>query len=216
VTEHGLNESPPHPLGEEGRELAERVEELVRDGRQAAAQRAFSAGWRETVPELPYRFSRGLRKLNRQLLDEIAIRLAHDRGRPPELSLLFTSADLVAVRSVDDDDIIGYLKPKHARLLNSYGDDARLYVPHLLTIGIDHRRMVDSVTIELVRPELRVCSSCGARHSDAHVNCAACRAKRRKKGPDEKSREAAPVAFQEAIEALTAKASDDDHSEDQN
>jgi hypothetical protein len=194
----------------EGRGLADRVEELVRDGRPEAARRVFAQNWRDSVPDLPERFSVSLRKINRDLLGVIARRLV-GRSLPPELE--FHSVDLeIAVRSVDDDhQVIGWLRPVDARFLNDLGEDASLYRPQLLEIGVDKSGSPSSVAISVVRPELRSCSSCGARHADAHVNCAKCRALRRRKGPESESYEPAPVPFFEAVEAMTAP--DDDPPE---
>ena len=183
-----------------GRDLAERVEELVRDGRPGAARRELQANWRDTVPDLPERFPVRLRKINRDPLTAIALRL-RGRAHPPELRFDFSGPDGVSVRSVEDDDlIIGWLKPSDAHYLADLGDDAALYRPQLLEIGTDHRG-VTSVALSVVRPELRICSSCTRRHSGAHVNCAECRSKRRRKGPESDSYEPAPVPFHEAVEA---------------
>lgn len=191
----------------EGRDLADRVGELVRDGRPDAARRVFTQNWRDSVPDLPERFSVSLRKIDRDLLGVIARRLV-GRAHPPELEFHTAEQD-IAVRSVDDDhQVIGWLRPADARFLNDLGDDAALYRPQLLEIGVDRAGSPSTVAISVVRPELRSCSSCGDRHADAHVNCAKCRAKRRRKGPEADSYEPAPVPFFEAVEAMTAP--DDD------
>ena len=206
-----MSDLDAHPMLPEhiadGRDMAERVEELVRDGRPDAARRVFSQGWRDAVPELPERFPVRLRKLDRDLLGQIARRLV-GRSQPPALRFDTLDAHTV-VRSVDDDDsVIGQLKSADARYLTGLGEDAALYSPQLLEIGIDDAGNVNSVALSVVRPELRVCSSCTGRHADAHVNCADCRAKRRRKGPEEQSFEPAPVPFHEAVEAMTGQSAD--------
>lgn len=197
----------PSEIEERARELAERVEDQRRKGSLSSARRAFSQNWRDAVPELPLRFSVILVRPERDALAELLRRMRKHAANPPELRLHRASAELVEVRL--GRMRIGDLPAQDAKLLKELGADAKLYRPQLIEIRNNERGKLDYVAIELVRPEIHYCSSCGAKHDGTHVNCEDCRRKRRKRG--EAIVDQPPVAFHEAIDAIVeAPAHDED------
>jgi hypothetical protein len=189
----------------QARALAERVEQLVRDGKPHAAQRVLARTWDDAVQTKPLYIQRSLTRLDRTVAGELARTLATAGAAPPELELERRSDSVAAVR-MRGGQVLGFLRAEDARRLAALDPDGTLYEPQLLEISVDDRNHVTGIAVNFKRPELRICSACGAEHTDPHVNCAQCRSKRRRKGPEADSYEPAPVPLHEALEQI---ASDD-------
>lgn len=183
---------------DQGQKLADKVEEHLSKGDTSSAKRAFSRSWREAVPDLPLRFSVILVKPNKDLIEKVTKRMRKGGGAP-KLSLVNTRDGDWEVRT-SSGRRLGNLPSQDAKLLDDLGTDSRLYNPELLEIRSDDEDQFLHIAVELVRPEVRYCSSCGKEHQDDHVNCADCRSKRRRKG-DEVTEQTA-IGFHEAVDAI--------------
>jgi len=186
-------------------ELADEVSGHVREGKMGRAKRAFHEGWRDAVPELPLRFSVILVRLDRDVAKELR-RLAR-QGKEQVLLLSRTGESQVDVIWEEENKRLGSLPAEDARLLGEYGEDADLYRPQLLEIRYEEGRL-DHVAIELVRPEVRYCPSCGKKHTGPYINCDECRKKGRKGRKDDSQVEAPPVLFHEALDTLVQETQD--------
>lgn len=182
------------------RALLDRVSELLQEGKEAQAKSLLTRQLGRLLPDPPVRWSCGLEEVD----DQLALRLVRKLRNGdllPQLSLRRTReggrAVIVGTRAR-----LGLLPPAEVEHLIALGEDAKLYTPHLLEVRADERGRLAALTIELVRPEFRYCSFCGARHTDPHLNCPDCRAKRRRTNPETAELEAGPVFFHELLETL--------------
>jgi len=181
-----------------GAEFAEEVSEHMREGQPARANQAFARGWRDAVPDLPLRFSVILVRPDRKVITGLDKQLRDENE--PEMCLQRVDLSTVTVNLTEGGQRIGNLPADDARLLHELDADAALYRPQVLEIRYNARGRLDHIAVELVRPEVRLCSSCGEPHAGSHVNCDKCRSKRRPKG-DERY-EASPVSFHDAIDEI--------------
>jgi len=193
-----------HPKSSEARELAARVQESLDRGAVSQAKRAFTQGWRETVPALPLRFSVILVRLNRKSIKDVLRLWRKNKGQAPQLKLDW-GEETVQVRMARGRKLVlGCLPASDAELLRDMGPKAqKLYRPQLLEVRRTETGEIDYVAVELVRPELRICSSCGKEHSGKHTNCEDCRKRRQRVGAERF--EYAPVSFQEVVEQIAAE-----------
>lgn len=189
----------------QGQKLADKVEEHINKGDTSSAKRAFSRSWRDAVPDLPLRFSVILVKPDKAAIERMIKRIRKD-GLTPKLKLVHTRDGDWEVRT-SSDRRLGSLPNQDGKLLDELGGDSRLYDPELLEIRTDDEDNFSHIAVELVRPEVRYCSSCGKEHQDDHANCAECRSKRRRKG-DEVTEQTA-IGFHEAVDAI-AEAPEED------
>jgi hypothetical protein len=199
---------PAHDqAAEQSADMAERVEDKRRQGSISNARAAFSRSWREAVPELPLRFSVILVHTDEKNILRLAKRLGRQSSTPPKLKLIRRHEGYIDVLT-SGNVILGRLPSADSQLLRELGPAAKSYEPQLIEIRNTPEEGLDYIAIELVRPELKYCSSCGKQHDGAHVNCQECRQKRRRRGPEQV--ESSPIAFHEALEAII----DEDSAED--
>lgn len=191
---------------DQGQKLADKVEEHISKGDSSSAKRAFSRSWREAVPELPLRFSVILVKPDKDAIERVMKRIRSGK-EGPKLKLVHSREGDWEVRT-SSDKRLGSLPSQDGKLLDEFGADSRLYSPKLLEIRTDEEDNLSHMAVELVRPEVRYCSSCGKEHQDEHANCAECRSKRRRKG-DELT-EQTSIGFHEAVDAIAEAPDDED------
>lgn len=191
---------------DQGQKLVDKVEEHISKGDSSSAKRAFSRSWREAVPELPLRFSVILVKPDKEAIERVIKRMRSGKD-VPKLKLVHSRDGDWEIRT-SSDKRLGNLPSQDGKLLDEFGSASRLYDPQLLEIRTDEEDNFSHMAVELVRPEVRYCSSCGKEHQDDHANCAQCRSKRRRKG-DELT-EQTSVGFHEAVDAI-AEAPDDNN-----
>jgi hypothetical protein len=105
----------------------------------------------------------------------------------------------VVVSTGSATEVVGFLSADAITVLRRAGEHKRLYeVKPLQLKGIESGKF--EFQMELVRPDLRQCSSCGSLHTAEHVNCEECRKKRRRKNKTlEETAEQAPVPMQSAF-----------------
>lgn len=200
-----MSDNQHNELTERAAELVGEISEHVREGNPGRAESAFRRGWRDSVPELPLRFSVVLVRPDRDVVSAIH-RLIND-GSEPELTLQREDNNLVLVMMTSGERV-GNLPALDSRLLLEFGDDADLYRPQVLEIRYDDNGRFDYIAVELVRPEVRYCTSCGEKHDGPHANCAKCRGKRRRVG--EEVYEAPPINFHEALDVIVTDQDDAD------
>jgi hypothetical protein len=193
-----------HEQGTSGAEFSQEITEHLREGDRGRAHRAFARGWREAVPDLPLRFTTILVHPERQVIAEFSPLLRE--GVEPELKLQRKAKGEVIVQSQESGKTVGSLPAADARLLLELEAD-ELYKPRVVEVLYDQRGRFDYIAVELVRPEVRFCSSCGEPHSGTDVNCEKCRRARRPRG--EEGFEIAPVHLHEALDGIIEAASDD-------
>ena len=157
-----------------GAEFAEEVAKNTREGHLVRANRVFTRGWRDAVPDLPLRFSVVLVRPDRKAVTQLDRRL-RDEDEP---QMQLCRQDAGAVEVTVDGQRIGDLPADDARLLAELDAAIDLYSPRVLEIRYTTRGRLDYIAVELVRPEVRLCSSCNLPHTGTHVNCDRCRAKR--------------------------------------
>jgi hypothetical protein len=191
-------------MSSEGRRLADKVAEHLAGGEPERASRALARGWRDAVPELPLRFAVILTGLDAKAI-AAALRRSSNRGEPPRLRLRRVEGR-IEVLTIRGARPLGRLPEREVRMLDELGADAHLYRPQLLEVEHDPEGALVRVAVELVRPEMRICSSCGRKHSGDHVNCERCRRRRRRKG--EESFESSPLGFQEAVDQIVSSEGD--------
>jgi len=202
-----LEASPGEPDAEarlvEGRRLAERVDDLLAQGKQQQARSVVARGWQDAVPELPLRYPVVLARPSVRFASQLA-RYIRVGGDAPELKVELSGKQVIHGTITVSGRRLGELPDSEAAYLHSLGADAEVFTPRLTAIRVSATGESDKVEIELVRPELRRCSSCGRLHGEDTVNCADCRALRRPKDPDKVESEASPVALHEAMDAALA------------
>jgi len=190
---------------EAARQAQDEVHGLVEEGRVRAAERALHSALDEALPELPLRFAARVVRLNDRRLTDYA-RALRDCGQPPALLLADRGAKGFSVEWCFGR--LGWLAIGEVELLRSLGTRAGWYRPRLVELIEPTQAASGAMVVELVRPEMRVCSSCGNLHAGPHLNCDACRKKRRRTGEVEQTFEPAPVALTRALEHLAQESAD--------
>jgi hypothetical protein len=186
-----------------GRRLAERVDEFMQQGKPLQARSLLARNWQDAAPDLPLRYPVVLEAISARFAAQLA-RYVRMGGQAPELTVELSGKQVIRGHIASAGRRLGDLPRDQAEYLASLGADAAVYTAKLLSIRLSASGDPDTVEVELVRPELRRCSSCGRLHDEVEqVNCADCRAKRRRKDPERAEPEGAPLALQEAIDALT-------------
>jgi hypothetical protein len=136
------------------------VQESLDRGRLPAAKAALSRGWRESVPDLPLRFSVLLLRPREDDVAAVLRRLRANGGRKPPLRLSRGKDGSIRVCTRRGKKLVlGELPRGEVKLLRDLGRDANLYQPELLEIRHDDHGRVRSVAIELIRP--------GDKHEDS-------------------------------------------------
>lgn len=183
------------------KELVEKVSEQKDRGSDIGAKQTFTRHWREVVPEMPPRIAIVLVRLNHKTALKVLERIRD--GRPPELALQGSLEDGLQVKLArGKQERLGNIPVRYLTALRQLGNKAlRVYRPQLLEVTRDDQGKISVVAIELLRPELTVCSSCQKTFYDPEaVNCLSCRKKRRRRG--QQQFEHPPVAFHEALEEM--------------
>ena len=192
---------PAHLAG--GRKLAVRVDDLLKQGKPLQARSVVARNWQDGAPELPLRYPLVLEGLAVRFVAQLA-RYLRAGGETPTLSLDLSGKTAIhGVVSISGRRL-GELPRDEAEYLRGLGADAEVFVPKLIAIRVSPSGEPAKVEVEMVRPELRRCSSCGRLHGDDEVNCASCRALRRPKDPGKVESEGSPVALHEAMDAALA------------
>jgi hypothetical protein len=186
--------------------LADKVAESKDRGSDIGAKQAFTKEWKEAVPELPHRIPALLVRVDPKAVNLVLARIRDDRQ--PELKVDGSFETGFCVRmSRGKKTRIGDLSARDLETLRELGKKAlKVYKPQLLEVTRNEQGKVNTVAIELVRPEGRLCSSCGKPFYEDRTNCKNCRQKRKKLG--EQSYEHSPVAFHEAVEEMIKEDSD--------
>lgn len=171
-----------HPVDD----LATRVEERLAQGSPDQAKREFTRSWRDTVPELPLRFSVILVRVKDKAVREVLRRRRENDGVAPQLRLDYEEEGRIKVRMARGAKLrLGDLPAADVDLLEQLGKKARrLYRPQLLEVRHDDESgKLEYVAVELVRAE----------SDDDEV--------------------ASRIAFQEAVEQIAAEGHepDDEH-----
>jgi hypothetical protein len=203
--------TPPEDMQtrhEHGVRLETTVRGLLHHRAVRRAHRIFDQEWELTVlPQLPLRHPFEIERLDNQgmrmLLERDAANEAVSLHLKRGVDRRMPAAVAVVASSESKEEAIGFLSAEAQAVLERAGDYAELYsVKPLQLTGIGTGNL--QFQMELVRPDLRQCSSCGALHADEHVNCEECRKKRRRKQKTlEETAEVAPVAMQSAFRALS-------------
>jgi hypothetical protein len=193
----------PEPDGErlaEGRRLRERVGGLLQQGRPEVARSVLGRAFADAAPELPLRFTVALVAVAPRALRALTRELALG-GEPPELELAIGGVRKPRVEvKLADGRRLGSFSDEQARYLHSLDAAQELYAVRLTAV-----RASGEVEVEVLRPELSACSSCGALHPGRELNCESCRERRARKRPAAAGVELAPVGLHEAVDALLAE-----------
>jgi hypothetical protein len=189
-------------LFDDAASVVDQITDYLQQGKTTQAKSLLSRRWRDLVPGLPLRFSVVLDSPGEK--NVLAIAKAMKNGQAPPTLLLKARSKKHGGYYVASEEgkKLGDLPSRDAEFLRSIGDDSSLYVPDLLEIRTREKGKLDLIAVELVRPEIHSCSSCGKRHSSPHANCDDCRSKRRKIEHPRPESEGATVPFHEALDAL--------------
>lgn len=186
---------------ERQRQAADRVDELLSQGKKREADLALQEALRDALPAMPLRFPLRLVRGNLAVARDLAVALRGAGGEQPRLRLVRTETTPRYIVAWDKRGL-GAVPARFAQLLDSFGDDALIYEPRLHRIvGMTSAREL-TIAVELVRPEMRQCASCRELHGDPHLLCPKCRKERRKPKTNEPEYEAPPEAIQRALEAF--------------
>lgn len=181
------------------RERAHDVERLVREGETDAAEKAMRRATRDVLPDLPLRFTVRLRRVQP---DAVARAMALlQAGGALDLDMEYEKPGRLVVTT--GGATLGTL-PATARDLVAQG--AGVYEAHPVSLAVSDGSA--RMAIELVRREMRICSSCGSEHDSDTINCPTCRQRRRRKGEAEGTFEPPPVALQRALDAIVESSED--------
>lgn len=187
--------------------LETQVRALVDEEQVFLAHQTLSEEWPATILErLPLRLTFEVEALDSDGLKEL-ISLS-EAEKDPMLRLVDGfdphNPDRVAVLCGKKSELLGFLPEEVDEILDQAGSYAELYELRALQVtGLNSRRKT-RLQLELVRPDLRQCSACGALHPGAFENCADCRSRRRRKRRKlEETAERPPVPLQGAIRAVT-------------
>ncbi len=186
------------------RELADEISSLMADGRSRKAIDALLAGVEDVLPDLPLRFSLLLIRVDSEGIKDY-IRQYRKTGSRPTLQLVKPKGSgqfVITWRK----GRIGQLSSEDSDLLRSFGRRRRLYEPRVLEVTYSADKLkVETLAIELVRPEVRLCSSCGKQHTGIHLNCEECRGKRKRTGDEQDTFEVPPLGLAEAIDLFVRR-----------
>lgn len=178
----------------EGRELESRVRALLHHNKATTAKKEFSEKWEGILPSLPTRFTITLEDVETEnivrlirghsvdtaweVLNGIELKLAArlDPRRPQRIAVYYQ--ETIGARR----KIIGFLPNEDSKYLRSFGATRKAYLPSFRELHnlSDESIAGTVVVVEFSRPELHICSSCGNEHFDETINCAECRASRRR------------------------------------
>lgn len=191
----------------EGRRLTEKVDEFLQQGKPLQARSVLARNWQDAVPELPLRYPIVLESVSSRFARQLA-RFLRAGGGKPELALSLTGSRVPRGSVAVSGRRLGDLPQEQAAYLQGLGESANVYEPRLMAIRLNEGE-VDSVEIEMVRPELRRCPNCDKLHGGDEALCEEClaasssrKAKAAKEAASES--EAPPLALHEAIDAVTA------------
>lgn len=167
----------------------ETVEEMARAGRPRLAAAAFDAAMRDCLPDLPLRFSLLLVRVD----DDQAEALADAIHRQTDVALSLADGPRGVLSVFSGASRLGDLSARDDELVRGFGAEGlAIYEPRILEILFRDDQTLQSVAIELVRPEQRPCPGCGRPHDGALLRCGRCR--------DQVP--AAPAALAEALEDI--------------
>lgn len=180
---------------------ADQALEMANEGRVTAARRSIAQALDDNLPAVPLRFTVGLIHIAdtqvRALLEARAV-----IGQFPPL-LLAQGASKGTYSVWWFAGKVGQLNARDAEMLTGLGEAASWFSIRVAELRVAEDGRTEALLVELSRPELRVCASCGKMHASNHVNCDECRAAgKRKKGAESKTFESAPVPLARALEAL--------------
>jgi len=185
---------------EAGVRIETAVRGLLHHGALRQAEHVFDQGWKSALlPHLPLRHPFMLAHIDHHGVTRMLDALK-ERDGAIELRLLpgvdRRQPKQVGVGLAGEDHLIGFLPADARELLDGAGEYADLYEPKILAMrGLESGDV--KFEMELIRPDLRQCSSCTTLHVGEHENCDECRSKRRRKTKtlDETAeRPAVPVA----------------------
>lgn len=183
---------------DKAKDLADGIVERLEDGKDSAAKKYFTENWRGVVPELPYRIPVTLVSINRKSVSHLMAKAVD--GKMPELKVDLDGDRFIIRFARGEKSTLGSISWKDQAIIEEIGPRMlKKYKPRL--VGLKTREEnAPTINIELVRPEISLCSSCGKGYYGDHANCRECRKKRRRKGDE--SFEHSPVAFHEAVDEL--------------
>ena len=176
------------------RKLESRVSGLLHHEQVEKAKREFSQKWPDYLPSMPVRFTTKLERVESANL----LRLLADTT-PSDIWEKLSSIELHVAKKMDPHHpervaiyyqdapqgrrhVVGFLSDDVIEDLQSFGPARKEYSIYFREL---HNLQSDaSCVVEFVRPEMHICSSCGAEHFQETINCAECRSKRRRKNYD--------------------------------
>lgn len=181
----------------EGDNLANRhletAEEMARAGRPRLAAAAFEEAMRDCLPDLPLRFSLLLVRPDDDKVEE----LAEDVYRQDEVTLHMAEGPRGVLSVYRGEIRLGDLSSRDDELVRGFGDEGRaLYEPRILEILFRDGGELQSVAVELVRPEQRLCGACGRTFSEHQARCPHCGAS------EAEATGKAPAALADALEDI--------------
>lgn len=134
---------------DDGRNMIDEVEDLVRAGRPRLAAQALVDAFEDCLPDLPLRFSLLLVRVDEHTAKSVA-RLIHE-GEP--ISLTLGEGPKSALSVFFRDTRVGDLSARDAELVREFGEHAALYTPRVLQILFRPDNTLQAFAVELVRPE---------------------------------------------------------------
>lgn len=192
------NDRALYGITEQAKDLPDLINQHVNGGRRSAAAAMITRRLSDVAPKMPLSFPTVLKKVDQDTALWIAHSLSNDES--PVLTIKKTSEGKYEIRAAKGRKRLGQLSTRDTEMLKGFGKDAKLYSPRLLMIHQGDDSSFDHVSIDMVRPEIRICSSCSERHTGESINCEKCRAGRKRIG--EEKLEPSPIELHESLDAL--------------
>lgn len=145
--------------------------ELARAGRPRLAAAAFDQAMRDCLPDLPLRFSLLLVRPDDDQVEEVAEAVY----RQDEVTLRLAEGPRGVLAVYRGTIRLGDLSVRDDELVRGFGAEGlALYEPRILEILFREDGELQSVAVELVRPELRLCGGCGRTFTEHLPRCPHC------------------------------------------
>lgn len=161
---HGERDEPPNSHLESAGQLA-------REGRPRLAAAAFEEAMRDCLPDLPLRFSLLLVRPDEGQVEELAEAIY----RQDEIGLRLAEGPRGVLAVFRGPLRIGDLSVRDDELVRGFGaEGVALYEPRILEILFLDDGALQSIAVELVRPEQRRCAGCGLTFTEHLPRCPHC------------------------------------------
>lgn len=149
----------------------ETAEEMARAGRPRLAAQAFDAAIRDCLPDLPLRFSLLLVRADDDQVESVAEAVY----RQDDVSLRLADGPRGVLAVFRGQVRLGDLSVRDDELVRGFGEEGiALYEPRILEILFREDGDLQSIAVELVRPEQRLCAACANPFAEHLLHCPHC------------------------------------------